>query len=49
MSVMIDVALGGARGIGPRRFVGQVAGQKCLPSDPQVPAGGLGERRFDGG
>ena len=28
MSVMIDVTLGGARRIGPRRFVGRVAGQK---------------------
>lgn len=48
-SATINVALGGARGIGPRRSVGQVAGQNCLPSGPQVPAGGVGERRFDGG
>lgn len=48
-SVMIHVTFDGARGIGPRIFVGQVAGQNRFPSGPQVPASGISERRFEGG
>lgn len=49
VSEMIKVAFGGARGIAPRSSTGHVAGQNCRLSKPQVPAGGVGESRFEGG